>query len=95
MSPSLYNYYLADFPTPPPNIKLINYANDITIYTSGPVVVEIINGFNTYLSQVLKYINKKKLTVATAKSTVLLVTADTHVHHIHSQVKLADQVLPL
>ena len=30
LSPSLFNYYLADFPTPPPNFKLIKYANDIT-----------------------------------------------------------------
>ena len=34
LSPALFNYYLADFPTPPPNIKLIKYADDITIYTS-------------------------------------------------------------
>ena len=33
-SPALINYYLVDFPTPPQNIKLIKYADDITIYTS-------------------------------------------------------------
>ena len=59
LSPALFNYYQADFPTPPPNIKLIKYADDITIYTSGPVVADLINGLNIYLSQVLKYINKK------------------------------------
>ena len=86
---------MADFPTPPPNIKLIKYADDITIYTSGPVVADLINGLNIYLSQVLNYINSKKLTVSTAKSTVTLFTPDTHEHHLHPQVKLADQVLPL
>ena len=95
LSPALFNYYLADFPTPPPNIKLIMYANDITIYTSGPVVADLINGLNIYLSQVLNYINSKKLTVSTAKSTVTLFTPDTHEHHLHPQVKLADQLLPL
>ena len=30
-----------------------------------------------------------------AKSTVTLFTSDTHEHHKHPQVKLADQVLPL
>ena len=50
---------LTDFPTPPPNIKLIKYADDITIYTSGPVMVDLINCLNIYLSQVLTYINKK------------------------------------
>ena len=58
LSSAPFNYYLADFPTPPPNIKLIKYAGDI-IYTSGPVVADLINGLNIYLSQVLNYIKKK------------------------------------
>ena len=95
LSPALFNYYLSDFPTSPPNIKLIKYADDITIYTSGLVVADLINGLNIYLSQVLNYINNKKLTVSTAKCTVALFTPDTHEHHLHPQVKLADQVLPL
>ena len=33
--------------------------------------------------------------MSTAKSTVKLFTPDTHEHHLHPQVKLADQVLPL
>ena len=93
MSPVLFNYYLTDFQTPPPNIKLIKYADDITIYTSGPVLADQINGLNIYLSQVLNYVNNKKLTVSKAKSTVKLFTPDTHAQNIHPQVKLADQVL--
>ena len=50
MSPALFNYYLADIPTPPPNIKLIKYVDDITIYTSGPVVAGLFNGLGIYLS---------------------------------------------
>ena len=70
LSPALFNYYLADFQTQPPNIKLVKYADDITMYTSGPVVADLINGLDIYLLQVLDYINNKKLTVSTAKSTV-------------------------
>ena len=55
---ALINYYLAEFPTPPPNIKLMNYADDNTIYTSGPVVADLINGINICLSLVLNYISK-------------------------------------
>ena len=58
-------------------------------------MADLINGLNIYLSQVLNCINNNKLTVSTAKSTVALFTPDTHEHHLHSQVKLADQVLPL
>ena len=35
LSPALFNYNLADFPTSPPNIRLIKYAEDISIYTSA------------------------------------------------------------
>ena len=93
--PALSNYNLADFPTPPLNIKLIKYADDITIYTSGPVVADLINGLNIYMSQVLNYFNNKKLTVSTAKFTVTLFMPDTHEYHLHPQVKLADLVLSL
>ena len=95
LSPALFNYYLSEFPTPTPNIKLIKYAGDITIYTSGPVVADLINGLFIYLRQVLNYINNKKLTVSTDKSTVTPFTPDTHEHHLHPQVKLAVQVLLL
>ena len=56
---------------------------------------DLINGLNIYLSQVLNYINSKKLTASTAKSTVTLFTPGTHEHHIYPHMKLADQVLPL
>ena len=58
-SRALFNYYLADIPTPPLNIKLIKYTDDITICTCIPVVADLINGLSIYLSQVLNYINKK------------------------------------
>ena len=95
LSPALFNYYVADIPTQPLNIKLIKYADDITIYTSGPVVADLINGLNIYLSQVLNYVKKKQLTMSAAKSAETRFTPDTHEHHLHLQVKLADQVLPL
>ena len=43
----------------------------------------------------LNYINNKNLTVSMVKSTVTLFTPDTHEQHLHPQVKMADQVLPL
>ena len=94
LSPALFNYYLADFPTPPPNIKLTKYADDITIYTSGPVVADLINGLNIYLSQMLNYISNHKVTVSTAKPTVTLFMSDSLELHLCPQVRLDDQVVP-
>ena len=58
-------------------------------------MTDLINGPNTYMSQVLNYINNVRLSVSTAKSTVILFTPDSDEYHLHPQVKLADQVLPL
>ena len=49
ISPALFNYYLAYFPSTSPHIKLTKYTDDITIYTSGLVVADLINGLNIYL----------------------------------------------
>ena len=95
LSPALFNYYLANFTTPPPKIKPIKYADDITIYTSGTVVADLINGLNINLSQLLNYISNKTPTVSTVKYTVTIFTPDTHEHHIHPQMKLADQIIPI
>ena len=87
----LFNYYLADFPTPPPNIKLMKYADDITIYTSGPVVASIINGLIIYLPQVLSYIKKTDCANGQIDSN----TCHTKYSRLHPHVKSAYQVLPL
>ena len=61
---------------------------------SGPVVADLINGLNICLSQVLNYIPKKTDSV-NGQIYSNTFTTDTHEHHLHLQVKLADQVLPL
>ena len=35
-SPILFNFYLTNMPRPPEDIKIIQYADDISIYCSGP-----------------------------------------------------------
>ena len=50
---------------------------------------------STYICRKCSTTLKKKLTVSTAKSTVTLFTLDTYEHHLHPQVMLADQVLPV
>ena len=50
---------------------------------------------STYICRKCSTTSTTKLTVSTAKSTDTLCTPDTHEHHLHPQMKLADQVLPL
>ena len=50
---------------------------------------------STYTCRKCSTTSTTKNLQSTAKCTVTLFTPDTHKHHLHPQVKLADQVLPL
>ena len=38
LSPSLFNYYIADMPRPTPPVKRVCYADDITVWATGPKI---------------------------------------------------------
>ena len=81
-SSALFKCCLADFSSPPPNIKLIKYADDISIYAYRPVEDDQINGLNIYLSHVLNYIDIQVKTVSTAIYIVPPCTPVAHEHNI-------------
>ena len=50
MSPTLFNYYLADMPRPTEPVKRICYADDITVWASGVKIPELEHKINDYLT---------------------------------------------
>ena len=53
----LFNFYLFNLPTPPSNVKLVKYADDISIYACGVSISTLtrsINGYIGYLTDFLK-----------------------------------------
>ena len=57
-------------PTPPAHIKLIQYADDISIYASGPVIRNLCKAINTYTKDVVAYLKSRELQLSAEKSTV-------------------------
>ena len=72
--PSLFNYYIADIPRPTPPIKRVCYADNITVWASGPKIPQLESMINSYLRDVGIYLKENSLLISAPKSTVTLFT---------------------
>ena len=91
--PILFNFYLKDLPFPPPGIKEIQYADDISIYSSGKSINSI--SISDYVDKVTDFLEERELLVSPEKSTVTLFTPNSHEAKIHPQIKIKDLLVPL
>ena len=96
LSPSLFNYYIADMPRPTPPVKRVCYADDITVWASGPKITpQLKSMINSYLIDVGIYLKENSLLISAPKSTVTLFTPDTHQFQTHPKITHEDTQLPL
>ena len=94
-SPILFNFYLHMLPTPPDGIKIVQYADDISVYASGTNLDLLCNSINIYIKKVVDFLSERNLIVSPEKSTVTLFTPDTKEANIHPQVKIDNQLVVL
>ena len=83
LSPSLFNYYISDMPRPTPTVKRVCYADDITVWATGPKIPQLESMINSYLREVS--INLKE---NSPKLTVTLFTPDKHQFQMHPDITL-------
>lgn len=76
ISPPLFNFFLSDLPTPTGNVKIVGYADDLSIICSGVKIEDIQNEINNYLLVLSEYLIINELTLSAAKSTATLFTSD-------------------
>ena len=74
LSPSLFNYYIADMPRPTPPVKRVCYADDITVCATGPKIPQLESMITNYLRDVSIYMKDNSLLISAPKSTVTLFT---------------------
>ena len=94
-SPILFNFYLTLLPRPPTGIYVIQYADDISIYTSGKDLEAMTNKINDYIKSVTDFLDERELMISPEKSTVTLFSPDPAQFNYHPQVKLKEQLVPL
>ena len=90
LSPSLFNYYIADIPRPTPPVKRVCYADDITVWATGPKIPQLESMINSYLREVSIYLKDNLLLISAPKSTVTLFTPDKHKFPMHPDITLED-----
>ena len=95
LSPSLFNYYIDDMPRPTPPVKRVCYADDITVWATGPKIPQLESMINNYLRDVSIYLKDNSLLISAPKSTVTLFTPDKHQFQMHPDIILEDTQLPL
>ena len=94
-SPLLFSFYLSKIPRPPDHIKIIQYADDISIYTSGTDIDKMTAELNKYLDTIVNYLEERELSLSPEKSTVTLFTSDRRQGNIHPQIKIKNTLVPL
>ena len=95
LSPSLFNYYIADMPSPNPPVKRVCYADDITAWATGPKIPQLESMINNYLREVSIYLQDNSLLISVLMSTVTLFIPDKHQFQMHPDITLEDTQLPL
>ena len=91
---SLFNYYIADMPRPTPSVRVC-YADDITVWGTGPKISQLESMINNYLKDVSIYLKDNSLLISAPKSTVTLFTTDRYQFQMHPDITLEDTQLPL
>ena len=71
------------------------YADDITVWATGPKIPQLESMINNYLRDVSIYLMANSLLISVPKSTVTLFTPDKHQFQMHPDITLEDTHLPL
>ena len=95
ISPILFNFYLSKMPVPPSGIKIIQYADDVSIYASGTDIKLLCSQISYFINHLVNYFEERELEISPEKSTITLFTPDTHEANIHPIVKIKNKIVKL
>jgi hypothetical protein len=95
ISPLLFNYFLADCPMPTDDVRVVSYADDLSIFCTGPNIVELERKINNYLETLATFLDENLLTISAAKSSSTLFTNyNKEVNHVPN-ISFKGQPIPL
>ena len=93
ISPTLFNFYVSDFPTI--LSEKTSFADDFTIYASSVDIEEVEAQLTQDLDIVKNWASSLDLDIAPNKSSITLFSPSTHEHRYHPQVKISNSLIPL
>ena len=94
LSPTLFNIYMSDLPTPPRDIHVTTYADDITIYSSDKNYTIAQQRLQTYLEDVQTWTKANDLKLNASKTMTTLFTPDPAEYRDELSLQLDNTRLP-
>ena len=76
LSPVLFNIYMSDIPTPPIQVQIESYADDINTLSSNNKIKEAENRLQPHLNDIFNWTQENDLQLNADKSTATLFTPD-------------------
>ena len=95
LTPSLFSFYIADMPRRTYPVKQVCYADDLTVWASGVNIPDLEVSLNYYLGDITAYLKDTSLLICASKSSVTLLTPDTHQAKTHPGIFIDDSRMPL
>ena len=94
LSPTLFNIYMSDLPTPPRDIHVTTYADDITIYSSDKNYTMAQQRLQPYLEDVQTWTKANDLKLNASKTMTTLFTPDPAEYRDELSLQLDNTRLP-
>ena len=94
LSPTLFNIYMSDLPTPPRDIHVTTYADDITIYSSDKNYTIAQQRLQPYLEDVQTWTKTNDLKLNASKTMTTLFTPDPAEYRDELSLQLDNTRLP-
>ena len=82
-------------PIPTEPVKRVCYADDLTVWASGVNIPDLEVSINNYLEEITAYLKDNSLLISAPKSSVTLLTPDTHQAKIHPRIFIENSHMPL
>ena len=94
-SPILFNFYLSNLPKIPKGIHLIQYADDISIYTLGTNVKTLSTKINKFMTTMANFLEERELIISPEKSTVTWFTPAIAEANLHPSINIKGKEIKL
>jgi hypothetical protein len=94
LSPTLFNIYMADMPSPPPGVQNESYADDINSLTSHPKIEIAEQAIQPYLNSLFAWTQENNLILNADKSTATLFTPDPAEYKTQLKLTINNTLIP-
>jgi hypothetical protein len=94
LSPTLFNIYMSDIPTPPEHVSLSTYADDITTLSSHVNTNTAQQNLQPYLNEIVTWTQNNDLQINPDKSTSILFTPDQAEYNTTLNLHINNTLIP-